>query len=317
MGRKRILFICGSLNQTTINSEVARHLADYDCWFTPFYGNGIVWAAARAGLLEFSILGRRARGRAEAFLRDADGAIDDGGSSRDYDLVVTCTDLIIPKNVRTKALVLVQEGMIDPENLVYRLVRALHLPRFLANTSMTGLSRAYRAFCVASDGFREIFVRKGLDPGRIRVTGIPNFDNVDAYRVNEFPLRNFVLAATSHLRECLKFENRKEFILRAMRVADGRPLLFKLHPLECSFRAEREIRRYAPGHPVYTDGNTNHMIANSQALVTRYSSVVLVAAALGKEVHSDLDPRFLQRVKPIQNGGSSGRNIAEVCREFL
>lgn len=317
MARKKILFICGSLNQTTINHQVAVQLGDCECWFTPFYSEGVVRAAAGAGLLEFSIMGRKARSRTLAYLGQAGCLIDDRGASREYDLVVTCTDLIIPKNVQGKNLVLVQEGMIDPENLVYKLVRALNLPRYLANTSMTGLSHAYGAFCVASEGFGEIFARKGIDPRKIHVTGIPNFDNVRSYLKNGFPHRSYVLAATSNLRECGKFENRKQFILKALRVADGRPVLFKLHPHENVRRAESEIRHHAPGCTVYADGNTNHMIANCQALVTRYSSVVLVASALGKEIHSDLDPDFLERVKPLQNGGLSGWNIAQVCREFL
>lgn len=305
------------MNQTTIVHQVAARLSDHDCWFSPFYGDGWQKSMASAGLLEFSIMGRRARRRAQAYL-DANGCpIDDGGRARDYDLIVTCTDIMIPRNIRGKRTVLIQEGMVNPENLVYRLVRALGLPRYLANTSMTGLSGTYRAFCVASEGFKDVFVRKGADPGRIRVTGIPNFDHVESYRCNTFPLREYVLAATSSLREGFKYENRRQFILKALAVADGRPVLFKLHPLENIRRAVREIRRHAPGHPIYAHGNTNHMIANCDALVTRYSSVVLVAAAMGKEIHSDLDPGFLERITPVQNGGRAASHIADVCREVL
>jgi hypothetical protein len=317
MARKSILLIGGSMNQTTIVHQVANCLKDHDCWFSPFYGDGWLRAAASAGMLEFSIMGRRARGRAGAYLLANGCPVDDGGTARGYDLVVTCTDIMIPRNIRGNRIVLIQEGMVDPENLVYHLVRALGLPRYLGNTSMTGVSGAYRAFCVASEGFKDIFVRKGADPGKIRVTGIPNFDHVESYRNNGFPLKNYVLAATSYLRECFKYENRKRFILKALAVADGRPVAFKLHPQENAVRAVREIRRYAPGRPIYADCNTNHMIANCDALVTRYSSVVLVAAAMGKEIHSDLEPGFLERIKPVQNGGRAARNIADVCREVL
>lgn len=317
MSRRRILFIGGSMNQTTIVHRVATHLGDYDCWFTPFYGDGLIGAIADAGMLEYSIMGDRARRRAMAYLSDNGCLIDDGGKGRSYDLVVICTDLFIPRNVRGCKIVLVQEGMVDPENLVYHLVRALGLPRYLANTSMTGLSGGYRAFCVASEGFKNLFIRKGVPPGRIRVTGIPSFDHVESFRNNSFPLKDFVLVATSYLRECFKFENRRQFVERALAVADGRPVVFKLHPQEDARRAVREIRRYAPGRPVFTDGNTNHMVANCGALVTRYSSVVLVAAALNKEIHSDLAPGFLEQIKPIQNGGRAAQNIAEVCREVL
>ena len=39
-----------------------------------------------------------------------------------------------------------------------------------------------------------------------------------------------------------------------------------------------------------------------------------VAALLGKEVHSYIEPESLRQALPIQNGGTSARNIAEVCR---
>lgn len=317
MARKKILFICGSLNQTTINYQVAGHLKDFDCRFTTFYGDGLLRALAGAGMLEFSIMGNKARGWAEAFLLQAGCPIDDRGTSWEYDLVVTCTDLIIPRNVRGKKTVLIQEGMTDPENFVYHLVRAFRLPRYLANTSMMGLSDAYLAFCVASEGFKEVFVQKGIDAGKIRVTGIPNFDHVESYLNNSFPHKHYVLVAPSNLRECFKFENRKKLIAKALSIADGRPVLFKLHPRENVDRAQREIRTYAPGYPIYTDGNTNHMVANCDILVTHYSSVALVAAALGKEIYSDLSPAYLEKIKPVQNGGSSARNIAHICQEFL
>lgn len=38
-----ILFICGSLNQMTQMHQVARHFMDeHECYFTPYYGDGIV-----------------------------------------------------------------------------------------------------------------------------------------------------------------------------------------------------------------------------------------------------------------------------------
>jgi hypothetical protein len=182
---------------------------------------------------------------------------------------------------------------------------------------MTGLSHAYEAFCVASEGYRDLFVRKGVAPERIEVTGIPNFDDCASFLRNDFPHHGYVLGATSCLRETWKPEDRDGFIRRCLQVAGGRELLFKLHPNENHVRARREIERLAPRALVFDSGNTNHMIANCAALVTRYSSVVHVAVALGKEVHADLDPVTLRRLMPIQNGGTSARRIADVCRRFL
>jgi hypothetical protein len=315
--RRKILFVGGSLNQTTMMHKVARHLPEHDCAFSAFYADGLLRVLADAGLLGFTILGGRPRRRTEEYLRDQGLPVDDRGAAGGYDLVVTGTDLIVPHNVRGRRIVLVQEGMTDPEDWRYRLVRALGLPRYLANTSMTGLSHAYDRFCVASDGYRDLFVRKGVPAERIEVTGLPNFDDASAALANDFPHRGYVLAATSCLRETFKPDDRPEFIRRVLRIAAGRPVIFKLHPNERVARARREIERLAPGALVLPDGNTDHMVANCDVLVTRYSSVVYVALALGKEVHADVPVDQLRRLTPVQNGGTSGRRIADVCREYL
>lgn len=315
--RRRILFIGGSLNQTTMLQRVARDLAEHECAFTPYYADGLVRRAAEAGWLDFTILGGQARRRTLAYLAERDLPCDERGRRGPYDLVVTASDLIVPDNVRGGALVLVQEGMTDPEDWRYVCVRRLGLPRYLANTSMTGLSHAYRRFCVASEGYRDLFERKGVRPETLVVTGLPNFDDAAAALDNDFELRGYVLAATSCLRETFKPEDRRGFIRRALRVADGRPLVFKLHPNERVERARREIERDAPHARVFAEGNTDHMIANSVALVTRYSSVVYVALALGKEVHCDIDLARLRRLMPAQNGGTSAHHIADVCRACL
>ena len=315
--RRRVLFIGGSFNQTTMLHAVARELREHECVFSLCYADGLLRWAAEHGWLDFTILGGRPQAMSEAFLRDSGAPLDRHGEGGIPDLVVTATDLIVQRNVAGRPMVLVQEGMTDPEDWRYRLVRALGLPRWLANTSMTGLSHAYRAFCVASEGHADLFRRKGVAPERIEVTGIPNFDDCAAFRRNDFPHRGYVLGATSCLRETWKPEDRRAFLRHCLEIADGRPLLFKLHPNENHARARREIERAAPGARVFESGNTNHMIANCDVLVTRYSSVLLVALALGKEVHCDLDAGTLRRLMPIQNGGSSARRIADVCRRFL
>ena len=204
MSQKKILFVCGSLNQTTINYQIAQHLKEYALYFTPYYSDGFLHWLAKAHLLDFSILGGKPRRSTEQFLQDHNCAIDYRGISHTYDLVVTCGDLIVQKNIRNKPIILIQEGMTDPENWRYHLVKTLHLPRFFANTSMTGLSDAYEKLCVASEGFRELFIRKGVKPEKIVVTGVPNFDNCQQYLDNNFPYKHYVLAATSHLRESFK-----------------------------------------------------------------------------------------------------------------
>ena len=56
------------------------------------------------------------------------------------------------------------------------------------------------------------------------------------------------------------------------------------------------------------------MIANCDVLVTQFSSTAYVGLALGKEVHSYFDVEELGRLCPIQNGSTSARRIADVCR---
>ena len=284
-----ILFICGSLNQTTMMHKISSHLAEFNCYFTPFYADGVVGLAGRAGLADFSILGGRHRKATETYLKKEGLPVDFGGRQHVYDAVITGTDLIVQKNIRGKRLLLVQEGMTEQEDFLYFLVRNLKLPRFLANTAATGLSNAYDIFCVASPGYRDLFVRKGADPDKIVVTGIPNYDHAAQYLKNDFPQRGYVLAATSSIRETMKFDNRNRFLRQVKEVAAGRKVIFKLHPNEDANRARKEIRKYFPNELIYSDGNVHHMIANCDVLIAQNSSVVYTGLALGKEVYSYLD----------------------------
>ncbi|NOT09134.1 MAG: hypothetical protein HOP28_13120 [Gemmatimonadales bacterium] len=317
--RPRVLLICGSLNQTSQMHAIGRHLRDAELRYSPFYADGLIGWLGRWGALDFTVLGRGGEFRrmTEEYLNDHALPRDDRGLSGPYDLVVTCSDLVVQRNIRRRPIVLVQEGMTDPPTAAYRLVRRFGLPRWVASTSTNGLSLAYRKFCVASPGYRDLFVANGVPAERIAVTGIPNFDNCQAYLQNDFPLRGYVLVATSDMRETFKADNRRALFDWVEILAHGRPLVFKLHPNEARARATREILARFPSARVFAEGNTNHMIANCEALVTQYSSCVYVGLALGKPCHSYLDRDELCRLLPIQNGGTSGERIARVCEEVL
>lgn len=318
MSKPRVLLICGTLNQTLMMLKISRELKGCLCRFSPFYVDGpILSYLQKRGVLNFTVLGGNPRQKTLDFMTRHNLPLDEAGQEGDYDLVVTCSDLVLQQNIQDKKIVLVQEGMTDPENYRYRLVRAFGFPRFLANTSVIGLSHGYRYFCVASEGFRQIFVRKGVDPRKIVVTGIPNFDDVESLLDNPFPHEDYVLAATSYLRETFKYENRRAFIRKVRKVADGRPIIFKLHPYERHQRAVAEIERYAPEALIYADGNTDHMIANCSTLVTKYSTVLMVALALEKPIVCDLESSYLKLLRPVQNGGTSAANIAQVCFDLL
>lgn len=314
---EKILFIGGSLNQTTMLHKIAQHMAEYECYFTPFYADGIEDLAGRAGWLNFTVLGGRHLRETQEYLAQNSLPVDYRGKRHLYDLVVTSSDLIIQKNVRGKRLVLVQEGITEPETWVYWVTKWLKLPRYLANTSTSGLSDVYDIFCVASEGYAQHFVHKGVRPEKIAVTGIPNFDDLQSNLKNAFPQRDFVLVATSPLRETFRRDDRVAFIRRCVEIANGRLLVFKLHPTERADRAVREIQCHAPGAQVFTQGNVNHMIANASTVITQQSTCTFVAVALGKEVHTYLKLDELKRLMPIQNNGASSKRIADIVKRVL
>jgi len=190
--RKRILFICGSMNQTTQMHQIARHLPEYEKAFTPYYCDGINEWARKRGWMEFTIIGDKLANRCRRYLEAQRLPIDYQGRRGPYDLVLTCSDVYLQKNIRRSTVVLVQEGITDPETFAYRLVKRWRmLPLWLAGTAATGLSDAYQTFCVASEGYRHFFIHKGARPEKIVVTGIPNFDDCERYRLNSFPHHHY------------------------------------------------------------------------------------------------------------------------------
>jgi hypothetical protein len=313
----RVLFVCGSINQTKQMHQIAAELGSIEAWYSPYYCDVPLDFLRRAGILNFTILGAPWRRDCMEYLERHELRVDLNGVQGPYDLVLTCSDVIVPRNVRSQRLLLVQEGMTDPLRFWYWMRRLLpFLPLWSAGTANTGLSGLYDRFCVASPGYRDLFVSRGANAERIVVTGIPNFDDCRRYFQNDFPHRDYVLVCTSDTRETWKFDNRKKFIRRCLEIAAGRQLIFKLHPNENHARNTREINRWAPGALVYTTGSAEEMVANSQVLIVQYSTLAYVGLALGKETHAYTDIEELKRLLPVQNG-SAARNIAEVCRALL
>lgn len=314
---RNVLFVGGSLNQTTMMHQIAQRLEGCNAYFTPFFADGFLGILAKLGVLDFTILGGHHRQETLRYLRENNLPIDEGGKSRKYDLIVTCTDLITQKILRNTPVVLVQEGIMEPEDWTFALVKYLKFPRYIANTAATGLSDQYEVFCVASEGYRDLFIRKGVKPHKIAVTGVPNLDNLEAYRQNDFPLKGYVLVATSSARETFKRDDRIAFLRRVREIAAGRPILVKLHPNEYRPRAIREIQHYLPEAQIYTSGNIYPMIANCDVLITQYSTVTFAGLILGKETYSYLNLDELRKLLPIQNGGKSAQRIAAICQDLL
>ncbi|WP_044173310.1 hypothetical protein [Flectobacillus major] len=319
--RKKLLFITGSINQTSQMHQIAQYLPEYECWFSQIFADSpfINWVIENTTWADRTVLAGQFRKNSEAYCKEHGLLMDYKAQKNHYDLVVYCSDLIIPDRMLQTKTLWVQEGMIDECTLASKIVKKLHLPPYLAiGTSLNGSSNICDIYCAASEGYKNYFAKMGTDTQRILPTGIPNFDNCQQFLQNDLALRNYVLVTTSDIRECFRPDDRVAFIKKCVNIANGRPLIFKLHPNEVFERAIAEIKENTPeGTQILTNGNANHLVANCDELITQYSTLVYVGIALGKKVHSYFEVDELQKLAPIQNEGTSAQNIAQVCRDFV
>ena len=314
----RVLFVCGSPNQTGQMLQIARALPEVEAWFTPYYSD---WphhvALLKIGSLEPAINGHKRRGLCADELNRRGLRIDLGAERNRYDLWVCPNDAVLPRALARTPMVLVQEGIMEQPNWrtwVWRYTRLM--PRPIATTAVFGLTRRYERFCVASEGYRRQFVAEGIPPEKLVVTGIPNFDDFERFRTNDFPHRGYVLVCTSDGRETMMAVDRPALLARSLQIAAGRQLVFKLHPNENVERATREILAVAPGALVFADGNAEEMVANCDVLITEHSSLTFCGLALGKEVHTNLPLEQVEALLPVQNRRAA-EEIADVIRGVL
>ena len=321
MSKKKIIFIVGSPNQMSQMyqiSELLKH--EYDCWFSQFHPDH--WyerMVVNAGFMDTTIMAGNFREQSETFIADHGLNYDYMAKKNDYDLAVYCTDMLISRKQRKTKTIWVQEGMTDPLTPGARLVKALKLSGYFAlNTSLNGTSNLCDIYCAGSEGYKNQFIKRGTDADKIVVTGIVNFDNIPQFLNNDFPHHDYVLITTSDIRECFRKDDRMGFLKNCKEIVGDRKVIFKLHPNELKDRAISEIKQvFGEDVLVYTDGNSNHMIANCEELITQYSTLVYVGIVLGKKVHSYFDLNELYRLVPKQNGGTSARTIAEIARGYI
>jgi len=88
--RKRILFICGSMNQTTQMHKISRYLTPYAQAFTPYFCDGLDEFFRKRGWMEFTIIGEKLASRCRRYLEENNLDIDYQGVKGPYDLVLTC-----------------------------------------------------------------------------------------------------------------------------------------------------------------------------------------------------------------------------------
>lgn len=319
--KQKILFITGSLNQTTQMQKIAAELFNFDCWFSQIFVDFPLfqWLIDNTQLASKTVLSGQFKANSEKYCLENNLKMDYKAKLNYYDLVVYCSDMIIPDRMLQTKTLWVQEGMIDEYNKVSKMVKKLHLPPYFAiGTALNGASNICDVYCAASEGYKNRFANIGTDKHKIIVTGIPNFDNCQQFLKNDFAPKNFVLVATSDNREVFKKEDRPAFIRHCVQIAAGRKLIFKLHPNEIFERAITEIKENTPADTlIFCSGDINPMIANCDEFITQYSSAVYVGIALEKKVHSYFDMQELKAQMPIQNNGKSAQNIAQVCRDFL
>src|ERR1700748_3307243 len=100
--RKKILFITGSITQTSQMHQIAQHLQQYDCWFSQLFpDSGFLKAILKhTPLANGTVLTGQFKERSENYLKEHGLQIDYGGELNAYDLVVNCTDLIVAEKFR-------------------------------------------------------------------------------------------------------------------------------------------------------------------------------------------------------------------------
>src|SRR5215471_3632897 len=86
--KRRVLFICGSINQTSQMHQIARELPEMEAHFTPYYCDGGLELMRRAGMLGFTILGASWRRDCVDYLEREGLPIDLNGAQGPYDLVL-------------------------------------------------------------------------------------------------------------------------------------------------------------------------------------------------------------------------------------
>lgn len=89
MRKKKILFVYGSLNHTTMMFKIYQHLKHYYRYFRPFCSDGFLNLLASNGFLDFTILGGQARIATLQFIQENHLSLNDGAVRNDYDLFVS------------------------------------------------------------------------------------------------------------------------------------------------------------------------------------------------------------------------------------
>src|ERR1700758_2778241 len=100
--KKKILFITGSINQTTQMHQIADQLPEYDCWFSQIFTDSkfLKSVIKYTSVADSTVLAGQFKRRSEEYLAQHNLQTDYGGKRNHYDMVVYCSDLIIADSLR-------------------------------------------------------------------------------------------------------------------------------------------------------------------------------------------------------------------------
>lgn len=317
----RCLFLCTTKYNASVLRLVADALPDWDCWFSPFYSteNTAYRLAWNLGFIQRTPLNTDYLKKVIQGMEELDLKLDVGAKGS-YDIIVLGNDIFVPQDLRARRpKVLVQEGWVWPHGWRRWLCKRTSLPGWFAGSNGSGLSNTYDYFCVASQGYKELFVRSGIKDHRIVVTGLPTLDAVErdfAPLMDNTEKLKFVLVTTHPGREYFDGENRRKLLAQARLIAHGRPIVVKLHPHENHIRAIREVSAWLPEATVVVEGDTTQLIANCSDLLTTYSTTIFYALLLGKRVYCSYPTSEIIKLLPEQNG-QAAQHIAKVCHLAL
>ncbi len=322
--KKNIICLGGSLNQTKQLHLISESLQeDYNIYFSQVFGEGSFYKmVAESGIMDNTVLGKNSsftkvsREYINRYNLNYDYRMESKGIK--YDLALMSTDLIVPKSMFSMKTIWVQEGMIDPLNLQSRLTKKLKLPEFFTgDTSLNGTSNKADLYFAMSHGYKNYFTKWGTNKDKILVTGVPNFDDIKSFLNSSYPENGFILIATSDIRELGGNEDRTDFFKKCKEIAKGRKIIYKPHPNENYDRVVKELRIIIPDAEIIVTPILDTLIAHCDTLITQYSSSVYVGLVLGKTVYSYFPMEDLEAKKPIQNGGTSAKIIADITREYI
>jgi len=316
--KKNILFIGSTVDQIKVMHTISDHLNPvHNCFFTPFYLDNVVSKLGLSRQLENIVFGKNYREDIFDYIQNNDLKLDECGESNHYDLVVTFSTLIIPKNIRNSRIVLLQDLMNEPRNFMAYFTKWFKFSSYLNKPSSINLFERYDVVCVASPGYRKRFIRNGADPDKIALTGIPEFTTFPDTLPDDVLQRGVVHLVTLPLWGSLEKEYRKDLQMNLNWIADGRPIYFKLLPTDQPIIATRKIKNTLLNVRVFT-GSRNHLKnIYERGLISKRTACLFTASVIGDKLHIFADAEVLRHLKPYQNSTASAEKIANVCKNLM